>query len=528
LNNKGLTNKQIKILKDLLRKLDYTKEELGQLENLRNILKPHYTKEELDTFGIKDYFKKLDEEWIEVSKSSWHNIIRFFINRIGKISQSSPDQTGLDFLLSKIAYDLYIKFDKTISQGQAEAVLKRALGIKLSSTGRTQLYELRKKIRKYENFIAHFRDLVKTYDFTFKVVIVGLSSEQSTKLLTMPSIPGGEGQKETLGVGFYPKALEISDKRVKLQLWDISSETRWRPYVQTYFKGANGAIIVYDKSERDSFESAKELYNELKESTSLNFSSTSIDGSGIIVDMPVLLIALSNGDNVNAGEGQSIVKDWGAFGYIELQDIESKKFENVLTSLSLGIITNYQNRLKKLPKRKFRFKIVIVGDGGVGKTSLIKRFSEGYFVINYVQSIGAQYVRFDKEFGEDKVRYLFWDIAGRETFHFLRPSFFNNSRAAIIVFSMEENELGRESFRNIEAWCNEIKLNCGNIPIIIIGNKADLMDKTKWDNSKIQDFVKKNNLLGYYLTSAKTNEGVNEAFNKIIEELYNSFKKLSL
>ena len=514
-----LSNEQLKNLKDLLRKLGYTKEELGQLENLKNILTPHYTKEELVSFGIESHFKTLEEDWIEISKKSWHKIIRFLINRIDEISHERG--TGLEWLISKIAYDLYIKFDKTISQGQAEAVLKRVLDIKLSSTGRTQLYELRKKIRKYENFLAHFGDLAKTYEFTFKVVILGLSSEQATKLLLMPSVPGGEGTRISIGVEFYPKTIEIYDKRVKLQLWDISSESQWRSNIQTYCKGANGAIIVYDKSEQDSFESAKELYKELKEGTNLKFRLRA--GSRTYVDMPVILIGLGDGDNVIAGEGQSLTKEWSAYGYVEMQDTDSLNFENALGSLSLGIITNYQNALKRSP-RKFRFKITVVGDVEVGKTSLIKQYTQDPFKTDYVKTIGAQFSVIDKEMEGIKIRLLFWDIAGGKEFRFLHQSFYKNSRAAVIVYSLGKEDLDRDNLNQLSSWHDEIMRNCGDIPIIIIGNKADLVDETKLDNSKIQEFVNKNKLLGFYLTSAKTGQGINEAFNKIIEELYNRYK----
>lgn len=516
MNSEGITNKQIKNLKDLLRKLDYNKEELGQLENLKTILLPNYTNEEIASLEIESYFESLEQEWIEISEKSWHQIIRFLINRFERISQDRG--TGLEWLISKIAYDLYIKYDKTISQGQAEAVLKRALGITLSSTGRTQLYELRKKIRKYENFLAHFGELVKTHEFTFKVVILGLNSKQASNLLTMAPIPGGEGKIETIGVEFYPKTIEIYDKSVKLQLWDISSDIQWRSFIQTYCKGAHGAIIVYDKSNQDSFESAKELYNELKEGTNLKFRLR--DKPRIFVDLPVILIGLSNGDNVVAAEGQSLAKNWNTYGYIEMKDTESQNFEKVLDSLSYGIISNYHNGLKR-STRKIRFKITVVGDIEVGKTSIIKKFTLGTFS-REDKTIGAQFSMYTKEIEGDKIKILFWDIAGGKEFHHLRQSFFNKSLGTIIVFSLGDEI--EKSLYQISYWHKEIMKYCGDIPIIVIANKTDLVDETKVDISKIQDFVKKNKFLGIYLTSAKTGHGIANAFNRIIEEVYKKYE----
>ena len=177
--------------------------------------------------------------------------------------------------------------------------------------------------------------------------------------------------------------------------------------------------------------------------------------------------------------------------------------------------------------KKFRFKITVIGDGMVGKTSLIKKFTKGSFRQDYVKTIGAQFSVFDREIDEDKIRLLFWDIAGQVDFNFLRPSFFNNSRAAIIVYSLEGNDLGKKSFKHIVDWYKDITQYCGEIPIIIFANKVDLVEEDNLDDSKIQKLVEKHNFLGYYKTSAKTGHGVIEAFNVIIENLYSTYKALS-
>jgi Ras-related protein Rab-23 len=178
--------------------------------------------------------------------------------------------------------------------------------------------------------------------------------------------------------------------------------------------------------------------------------------------------------------------------------------------------------------KAFRFKISIVGDGMVGKTSLIKKFTKGSFRQDYIKTIGALFSVFDKEIDNDSIRLLFWDIAGQVGSDFLRPSFFNNSKACIIVFSLEANELGERSFAHIQSWHDEILQHCNDIPIVLFANKVDLIDVSKLDESKIQNLVENQHFLGFYKTSAKTGEGVIEAFNTIIEHLYYKSKKLSL
>ncbi|MFX0082682.1 MAG: Rab family GTPase [Candidatus Hodarchaeota archaeon] len=175
----------------------------------------------------------------------------------------------------------------------------------------------------------------------------------------------------------------------------------------------------------------------------------------------------------------------------------------------------------------FIFKITVIGDGQVGKTSLIQKFTHSYFEKEYIKTIGAQLSTYVKEIDGDKIKLQFWDIAGQDTFHFLRPSFYKRSEAAIIVYSLEENKLGEESFNHIPDWYKEILKYCGNIPIVLFANKVDLVDEDNIDDSDIQEIVSKYNFLGYYITSAKTGNGVIEAFNAIIEALYKKFKTLS-
>lgn len=174
----------------------------------------------------------------------------------------------------------------------------------------------------------------------------------------------------------------------------------------------------------------------------------------------------------------------------------------------------------------FRFKIVVIGNGAVGKTSLIKKFTKGTFEKDYIKTIGAQLSNYIKEIHGDTIRLLFWDIAGQEDFNFLQHLFYKESKAAIIVYSLEENELGQNSFTHIKNWCQEVKEYCGDIPIVLFANKVDLVDENSIDTAQIQTLVDEYNFLYLSLTSAKTGQGVIEAFNAIIERLYLKFKTI--
>jgi len=177
-------------------------------------------------------------------------------------------------------------------------------------------------------------------------------------------------------------------------------------------------------------------------------------------------------------------------------------------------------------QEKYKFKITVIGDGRVGKTSLIKKFTKGSFQKDYIKTIGAQFSNYKQDIDNDRCELVFWDIAGQDEFHFLRPSFYKNSSAAIIVYSLEENTLGKESFKNITNWYSDLKRFCGDIPVLLFANKVDLVDKDKVDNKKLSKLVEKKSFIGYYLTSAKTGERVYDGFQAIIKELYYKSKAL--
>jgi len=175
---------------------------------------------------------------------------------------------------------------------------------------------------------------------------------------------------------------------------------------------------------------------------------------------------------------------------------------------------------------EFRFKIVVVGDGAVGKTSLIKKYTKGTFEKDYVKTIGAQLSKYNKEINGDIIRLIFWDIAGQDDFNFLHHLFYKEAKAAIIVYSLEDNEIGKNSFTHIKNWHEVVVKNCENIPVVLFANKVDLVDESSLDSAETQKLVNERNFLNFFLTSAKTGQGVIEAFNTIIEQLYLKFKTI--
>lgn len=175
---------------------------------------------------------------------------------------------------------------------------------------------------------------------------------------------------------------------------------------------------------------------------------------------------------------------------------------------------------------EIKHKIIVIGAPAVGKTSLVRKYTKGEFQKEYISTLGAQFSRYEEMINNNRIELIIWDIAGQETFEMMRKKFYIGSSAGIVVFSHAPEESG--SVPEIEKWMNELRSNCGEIPVILFGNKIDLIDVNELEindnllgsNSNIEQLIKKHGFMGYYKTSALTGEGVNEAFQSLVRKLF--------
>ena len=177
--------------------------------------------------------------------------------------------------------------------------------------------------------------------------------------------------------------------------------------------------------------------------------------------------------------------------------------------------------------QEFCFKIAVIGDSQVGKTSLMDKFTKKSFDRDNGRTFGVKVSMFNSEIEGNLIKLGIWDIAGGTKYHFLLPGFLKESKAAILVFSLEDNDLGKESFIHIPEWHKEILKNCGEIPVFIFANKVDLVNENKLSESRIKNLVEEYNFRGYYLTSAMS-ESVIRILKVISKELYEENRVLHL
>ncbi len=166
----------------------------------------------------------------------------------------------------------------------------------------------------------------------------------------------------------------------------------------------------------------------------------------------------------------------------------------------------------KVKSGEYAFKLILGGEGGVGKTSMVHRFVEDAFQTDYKSTIGTSIMKKECDFQglESKVRFVIWDLAGQAQFKRVRQTYLGNAEAGILVFDVTRND----TFDKLENWFKEIKEVSTTISLILVGNKIDLEDQRVVSHDQGEELAQKLNL-SYIETSAKTGENINDAFKML-------------
>ena len=161
------------------------------------------------------------------------------------------------------------------------------------------------------------------------------------------------------------------------------------------------------------------------------------------------------------------------------------------------------------------FKILLVGDSGVGKTSLIRRFTKGYFSRTVGSTIGVDFCVKSLEIDGEKVKLQCWDTAGMESFKSLTQSYYGQADAVILVYDLSD----KKSFASIPQWLADVKKHSRKTDIlkVLVGNKNDLGDRQvpRSSGKALAEFEE----MIFFEASAKEADNVNITFEKLAEEL---------
>jgi small GTP-binding protein len=180
-----------------------------------------------------------------------------------------------------------------------------------------------------------------------------------------------------------------------------------------------------------------------------------------------------------------------------------------------------------MSKDEIMYKIITLGDSGVGKTSIIRRFANNIFDENILSTVGVGFGFKEVELkNKKKIKLKLIDTAGQEKFKALAKSYFKNVDGVLFVYSFEISE----SFENLKEWIKLFYTNHNGktgIPMILAGNKSDLEeeDQVENNNKMVKDFLEEFKEFKYYKTSAKDNISINELFLDLAEKIYSNEKE---
>ena len=166
------------------------------------------------------------------------------------------------------------------------------------------------------------------------------------------------------------------------------------------------------------------------------------------------------------------------------------------------------------------FKLIVIGDSGVGKSCLTNNAVKNIFDESYNATVGFEFFTFNVKMNNKVIKLQIWDTCGQELYRSLITNFYRNSSLAIMVYAINS----RESFENIEMWLRELRTHSNpDAKVFLIGNKIDLESERKVSKEEGEKFCKDNKLNGFMESSAKTGVNAQNIFIKAAQALYDDY-----
>jgi small GTP-binding protein len=171
---------------------------------------------------------------------------------------------------------------------------------------------------------------------------------------------------------------------------------------------------------------------------------------------------------------------------------------------------------------ELNFKMIVLGDPGVGKSCLTSRATKDVFSEEYAATLGFEFLTFNAKIEDKNIKLQIWDTCGQEMYKSLISNFYRNASLAMLVYAIDD----KNSFINVTKWIKEIKLQSSpDIKMILIGNKADLENKRKVTKDMAHEFADTNKIKLFLETSAKTGFNAQNIFIEAAKLLYEQHLK---
>ena len=166
-------------------------------------------------------------------------------------------------------------------------------------------------------------------------------------------------------------------------------------------------------------------------------------------------------------------------------------------------------------KLESKIQLIVVGESCVGKTSLLYKYSQGFFTQEHLATVGIEFFTKEEEINGRKIRVKIWDTAGQELYKSITKNFYRNSDGVIIVYDVTD----RESFEKVQEWVQSISENTDtekNIQKVLVANKVDLTRKvTKEEGMKLAEKYN----IPFFEASAKLDIGIKDFMTKILTDV---------
>lgn len=167
-------------------------------------------------------------------------------------------------------------------------------------------------------------------------------------------------------------------------------------------------------------------------------------------------------------------------------------------------------------------KIIVVGNGVVGKTSMTQRFAKNIFTNEYKKTLGVDFLMKKKYIKpiDKEVEFMIWDTAGQEYYDAITRRYYKGASGALIVFSATD----KDSFDSVKKWYEKVRAECDEIPMVLVMNKVDLInDAVITEKQAIE--LSKSLKLKLFKTSVKDNMMINEVFETLAIDFFSKGKK---
>jgi len=166
-------------------------------------------------------------------------------------------------------------------------------------------------------------------------------------------------------------------------------------------------------------------------------------------------------------------------------------------------------------------KIIVVGNGVVGKTSLTQRFARNIFTNDYKKTLGVDFLMKKKYIKviDKEVEFMIWDTAGQEYYDAITRRYYRGANGVLIVFSITD----KASFENVKKWYDKVNAECGKIPTLLLMNKMDLINESVVDEKMANNLAKEIGIK-LFKVSVKDNLNINEVFEELAIQFFKQGK----